>query len=246
MKELSLIFAGLCLSLFLYAFAGFKKPFNKNIQQENQAPVVKIISPQNNTAFDAGSQVNYEIGVADKEDGDSQYDEINAKEVLLQVRYMSNKAKLQAVLNKGTQSDEPGIAVMRTSNCFNCHSFNNKLIGPSFYDIGKRYAATAANITLLANRVRNGSTGVWGKEVMPTHPELSADEINSTVQWILKNATDPAVSYYIGLKGAIIFNAPVAAAKKGTYVLTASYVDHGINGSGKHLEGHDAAVVRTR
>jgi cytochrome c len=214
--------------------------------QENHPPVVKIVSPKNNTAFDWDAQVNYEISVADKEDGDSKFDEINAKEILLEVRYIADKARLPGAISKAAQNDAPGLAVMRTSNCFNCHSFNKKEIGPSFSEIGAKYQATPANTDLLVKHIREGSSGIWGKETMPTHPELSAEETKSTVQWILKSAKDKDVNYYTGATGAF-HTKLTATGKKGVYLITASYLDHGLKDSPvKHLKSQDVVVLNAR
>jgi len=208
--------------------------------QDNQAPIVKITNPQPNATFDPAAPISYKITVSDKEDGESKFDEINVKEVLLEVKYISAKSKM-AISSKTIPPDPPGLAVMRTSNCFNCHNFNSKSIGPSFYDIGKRHPATKANIDSLIKRIKQGSAGIWeGREKMPAHPELSADEIKSTVQWIMKNALNPDVTYYIGAEGTF----KVDPNKKGTYLLTASYIDHGQKNNPKvqRLKGQDVVV----
>jgi hypothetical protein len=73
------------------------------------------------------------ITVSDKKDGDSKFDEINDREVLLEIRrVMKSKSTSSKV---GT--NDPGLTVIMTSNCINCHNFNSKSIGPSFYEIIK-------------------------------------------------------------------------------------------------------------
>jgi cytochrome c len=245
-RKPKLIYLNIFIPLLLFVLVTFAKPFIGNkTSQENHPPVVKITSPKNNDIFEPGAQVNYQISVADKEDGDSKYDEINTKEVLLEVKYLANKSKLTAVLNTTTQNDAPGLAVIRTSNCFNCHNFNSKLIGPSFYEISKRYPGTAVNTDSLMKHVRDGSSGIWGKEKMPTHPELTKEETKNAVQWILKHATDPNVNYYIGTEGSFHIKPSITPAQKGVYVLTASYTDHGLKSTpGKQkLKGQDAVVI---
>ena len=233
--------------LFLYALINFDTPFDKKAQQENQPPIVKIITPKNSSTFDFDTPVNYSISVADKEDGNSKYDEINVKEVLLEVRHIKDKSKLSAIINKGSQPDAPGIAIMRTSNCFNCHNFNGKGIGPSFYEISKKYPATKPNIDTLIKHIKDGSTSTWGKEKMPTHPELTSEEIKTTVQWMLKHATDADLNYYIGTEGSFRIKS-TAAKSKGIYMLTASYVDHRSKASpGKQrLKGQDIIVITSK
>jgi len=215
---------------------------HKIVRQQNHAPVVKIISPANNSSYNANAQVHYKISVSDKEDGESKYDEIEPKQVLLEVKYFNDTSKIDTA--NANSNDAPGLAAMKTSNCFNCHGFDNKVIGPSFSDINKKYKPTAANMILLEKRIKEGSTGVWGKTPMPTHPELSAKQIKNMVQWIMQNASAPNVHYYIGLEGN--FYLPTTANKNGAFVLTASYVDHGINNTGERLEGKDAVVIKTK
>ncbi len=57
-------------------------------QIENHAPIVKILSPKNNSSYSSNSAIPYEISVSDKEDGESKYQEINPKEVFLEIKYV--------------------------------------------------------------------------------------------------------------------------------------------------------------
>ncbi len=213
-----------------------------HFQQQNQQPVIKLINPKSEAAISANAPVSYEITVADPEDGNSKYDEINVKEVLLEVRYLKDKSKAVALLNKPASPDAPGLTVIRTSNCFSCHNFNSKAMGPSFYEINKKYAPSKANIDSLAKRISAGSTGIWGKEKMPSHPELSATDIKNTVQWIMKNGANADDNYFIGLNGIV---PPTIVKSSGTYVFTASYIDHGSKTApGKQrLKGQDMAIL---
>jgi cytochrome c len=203
------------------------------IAQDNHAPVVKIQSPVSNTTIAATTQVRYEIIVSDKEDGDSRYDEINPKEVILEVRLGTTHS---------TPLEAPGLAVMARSNCFNCHQFNAKGIGPSLADIAKRYPAATATTDTLLKRIKDGSTGIWGKEKMPSHPELNVGDIRQMVQWIQKYAATSGVAFQNGTTGVLQFPAATssggaATPKPGIYTLTAAYTDHGIKDS-KDISGH--------
>jgi len=240
-----LIYLNISITLFLYALITLENPFNKKAQQENHPPVVKIVSPKNNSIVGLDAVINYEISVSDPEDGNSKYDEINSKEVLLEVRRLTGKLKSPVTTNKVVPNDLPGLTVMRTSNCFNCHNFNSKSIGPSFHEISKHYPATPAMTDSLIKHIRDGISGIWGKEVMPTHPELSKDEIKNTVQWILKHGADPEINYYIGTIGSFHITPPAISGQKSIYVLTASYVDHGLKiAPGKQrLKGQDVVII---
>ena len=114
------------------------------------------------------------------------------------------------------------------------------MIGPSFNAIGKKYASNAANNALLQKRILEGSTGVWGNVSMPSHPELNKEQAASMVQWILQIAADANTDYYIGTTGSF----QIPANKKGAYLLTASYTDHGLeNDNSPGLKGEDRVVI---
>jgi cytochrome c len=172
--------------------------------QENHPPLVKIEAP---STASAGSALRYTISVSDKEDGDTKYDEINPNEILLQVQ-----------VGSGKKNDVSALHSMMASNCMNCHAFRSKLIGPSYIDISNKYSV--ADASTLAKHVKDGSKGVWGDIVMPTHPELADEKISEMVNWILKYKDHKNVEYYLGKEGL------VQLKNKGTIVLTATYLDH--------------------
>ncbi|MBS1598135.1 MAG: c-type cytochrome [Bacteroidetes bacterium] len=216
---------------------------SKKLFQDNHPPSVKIIVPVNNMVFKPGTSVNYRLSVTDKEDGSSEFDEINNKEVLLEVRYIKDKSKIPGAGSNVVEADAPGLAVIRTSNCLNCHNFSSKSIGPSFFEISKRYPNTKANADTLIKNIKNGSTGTWGKEKMPSHPELTPAEIKNTVEWILKNGSAKDINYYNGINGMI----SLAPNRNGIYVLTASYTDHGMKDVvGKRLKGAERVLITVR
>ena len=196
----------------------------------NHAPTVKIINPADKAVFPAASSVRYEISAADTEDGDSRYDEIDPKQVMLELTASEKPSPGSDPL------ESPGLALMARSNCFNCHGFDGRLIGPSLREIAKN--KTAADT--LIRRILLGSSGIWGREKMPSHPELNAGEIRQMVQWIRKYAAAPGLVFQNGLTGILQF----PSAKPGAYTITASYTDHGTPETpNQHLSGRDRITV---
>lgn len=70
-------------------------------------------------------------------------------------------------------------------DCLNCHSVNNKSVGPAFRDIGAKYKTDAQAQEYLAKKVLQGSTGVWGKLAMPGMSRIPAEDVNALVTWVL-------------------------------------------------------------
>ena len=213
--------------------------------QQNQTPVVKIVNPLSGAAISAGIPVSYEVTVADKEDGNSKYDEINGKEVLLKVHYVADRVKAQNLL-KVLPATPAGLDVIQASNCFNCHNYNTRAMGPSFAEISKKYPPTHSNTDSLIKTVMQGSSGVWGKDKMPAHPELTPAAVKNAIEWILKHGNEQGVVYLAGLQGQFRPDQLMPAGKRGgALVLTATYIDHGEknNPSATHLKGTDAMVL---
>ncbi len=223
--KVGLIFIILSSSFISYFFISAFAPLPGQI--ENSAPLVRITVPLDVSKFMWNTLVNYSISVSDKEDGNSEYNEIAGAEVLLKVAYLPDSMQVKKYLadNSNTRKDPAAISLLMKSNCFTCHSVKNKLIGPSFDAIAKRYAYNAASLEALTKKAINGSSGVWGNTPMPAQPEINKEQVKEMVNWILENGADQNISYYTGIEGAFRTNVHPG---KGVYVLTASYTDHGL------------------
>lgn len=78
-----------------------------------------------------------------------------------------------------------GSALVLPSGCMACHKENEKVLGPAFKSIAKKYPANAANIKKLVDKVYNGGSGVWGDYAMAAQSHLKKDKIEKMVRWVL-------------------------------------------------------------
>ena len=78
-----------------------------------------------------------------------------------------------------------GKALIEGSDCRTCHLDKDKLIGPAYSEVAKKYPNTEANVKLLSSKVMAGGTGVWGQIPMVAHPNLSAEDAEAMVKYIL-------------------------------------------------------------
>jgi cytochrome c len=224
---------------------GQEQPAIPGAKLTNHPPMVKILNPKADGAYEENSQVRYEIDVSDKEDGESKFQEINSTEVLLIVRHFSDPMAAEDAMNRTIADDAPGLGTLRTSDCLNCHAFDARLIGPSFADIRKRYPYSQANVDSLSRHVLQGASGTWGSIKMPSHPELTMEQAAACVSWILKAAANPETSYYTGTEGSFRVTVPPDSKAKGMLVLIASYTDHGLKDDpSRRMQGHDAIRIR--
>jgi cytochrome c len=73
----------------------------------------------------------------------------------------------------------------KTKNCASCHSADKGILGPSYQAVAQKYANDKNAVSKLTEKVMAGGMGVWGKIPMPANPQVSKDEAEVLVKWIL-------------------------------------------------------------
>ena len=85
-----------------------------------------------------------------------------------------------------TVAAEPeGLVIMTKNDCATCHNAEAKIVGPSFKDIAAKYPNTPENVALLAGKVMAGGSGVWGSTPMVAHPNVTKEDAEKMVTYIL-------------------------------------------------------------
>jgi cytochrome c len=82
-------------------------------------------------------------------------------------------------------SGKDGKALIEASDCRTCHQDAVKVIGPAYADVAKKYPNTPANVKMLAGKVIAGGKGVWGEIPMTPHPNVSQEDAEAMVSYIL-------------------------------------------------------------
>ena len=70
-------------------------------------------------------------------------------------------------------------------NCSACHYVDKRKYGPSFQQVAAKYADQKNAAAMLAKKIRRGGTGVWGPDVMPPQPQVSAAEARKLAEYVL-------------------------------------------------------------
>ncbi len=78
-----------------------------------------------------------------------------------------------------------GKLLVDEADCKTCHHPTNKIIGPSHKEVAEKYEFTDANIKLLAERIIQGGTGVWGEIPMTPHADLSQEDAEKMAMYVL-------------------------------------------------------------
>lgn len=73
----------------------------------------------------------------------------------------------------------------KSKNCVACHHPERKMIGPAYKAIAEKYAKDEAAAKMLSEKVRAGGGGNWGPMPMPPQAQVSPEEAETLVKWIL-------------------------------------------------------------
>ena len=76
-------------------------------------------------------------------------------------------------------------ALAKSRSCMACHGVEKKIVGPSFKDIAARYAGQSDATNLLAGKIIQGGSGVWGPVPMPANNQVSPAEAQKLATWVL-------------------------------------------------------------
>jgi cytochrome c len=201
------------------------------------------MEPKANSVHPAHSLVRYSISVSDKEDGESRFDEIPADKILLEVEFIEGWPGTRK--EKKIMLEQPsGLRWIKKSDCFSCHQFRSRLIGPSFQEIATRYADEPNAKLLLASSITNGSKAVWGEAIMPAHPDISLEASREIAEWILKTGLSKDLNYLPGKEGSFRTDSP-PERRKGFFRLKATYEDNGTEGNlNNSLSGYDVVMIQ--
>lgn len=80
---------------------------------------------------------------------------------------------------------EKGEKLIAQSDCLACHKIEEKLVGPAYVEVAKKYENNDKNIDYLAGKIIEGGAGVWGQVPMTPHPNISREDAREMSRYIL-------------------------------------------------------------
>lgn len=218
--------------------AGASRSASVPILAGNGRAELRFVRPQPGDFFDATQPIHFELFLKDPEDGTNDDHEMDVNGVRPIDPDGPGRVSVNAVFVNGPvpQADQAskesdatlpiGLRRMKNSDCFNCHAVDQKRVGPMLIDIATKYRGKDNALEASIERVRSGSTGVWGKIPMIPHSHHSPDELRDMVTWIYSLEPAGLVRVFQGFVGDVPVN-PDEAAKPGHYRLDAAYTDLG-------------------
>lgn len=82
------------------------------------------------------------------------------------------------------------LELAKKSGCLACHSVDNKIVGPAWKDVAKRYKGDASARSTLVDKVKKGGKGNWtevtgGVPMPPYSPRVADADIEKLVDFVL-------------------------------------------------------------
>lgn len=199
----------------------------------NDLPDLKINFNGNSKFYWDNAKFDYSVEVKDSEDG-SIGSGIDPKSVTFTADYLARGKDVTQVIqghqaNMEASANLVGKTLFEGSDCKSCHHATEKSVGPSLKAIADKYAGNEVSVKKLVEKVIKGGSGVWGDLMMAPHPQLSADDTEKMIRYIL-SMSGKASGAGLPHKGSYALNKHKPTEKEGTYIFTASYTDKGANG----------------
>lgn len=194
----------------------------------NEPPEVAIaITEGNKSFFFPGQQLNYNIQVNDREDG-----EIQENEVAVNFDYAPEGFDPIEIAQNHRSSDEwisfsRGKNLIKGSDCLSCHREDVRSIGPSYMEVATKYQNDPKGQAAIAERIINGSVGLWGEHAMSAHPNLSEQDAQLMVDYIMTLDDAQTATKAIPLSGTYVTETPKGQNGNGGYLLRVAYTDKG-------------------
>lgn len=199
----------------------------------NEPPLVTLDFQGNNTSFFfPDSMMRYSVNVSDKEDGSLADKKIDPSKIKFTIDFLSEG------LNsfESTKAEDPateGMPVqfatqlMQNSDCKSCHIKDKRAIGPSFLEVASKYKNDTSAMRYLSKKIRSGGSGVWGTMAMPPHTNISENDANKIVTYIIGLVKND-VNKTLPLKGQYKTTLPSGERSvTGNFIFRASYTDKG-------------------
>lgn len=209
----------------------------------NSRPEVVFLKPLDGDFFTPDQPVDYQVLVRDHEDGTSDFDQAEEDGWHLIESQAPSRLFVEAISVANLSEnvpDAPGMTLIRKSDCLNCHATNRRLVGPSFVEIADKYRDQPHQLEKSVQRVRDGSTGVWGKIGMLPHQQHTESEVMQMVEYVFSVTADKSNPTSQGFTNSLAIG-----DASGRLKLEATYTDLG-RGEIPALIGTGSVMLRSR
>lgn len=202
----------------------------------NEPPVIELTSTTNKSFYWPETRtLDYQFLINDKEDG--AITSIESNNPFIEFTYQAAAAE-KAVGHQTASLFDQGKALVDANNCLACHKIEEKVVGPAFRDVAKKYQKDDKALKYLVDKIGNGGAGVWGEMNMPAFSGLSEEDRTALATYVL-SLTEENAPKSLALSGQVQLDAhsktkikPDEPYKKSaeSYAFRVNFTDKGENG----------------
>ena len=170
--------------------AGNTSSAEVTIQVGNAPPQIAFEIEGNQDFFWREVPIRYQVLVEDREDGSLASGSISEEAVAISWAWDANGldptqgAQGHQALMEATMED-PALRLINGNGCLACHAMDKKVIGPSYAMVHEKYKDQADAVAYLANKIKNGGSGVWGGQAMPAMEQLSEGDARRIASYLV-------------------------------------------------------------
>ena len=177
----------LSILILCAAFAACGGNSGNSADSDNSTDTSALHTADTTKATDMAAQSrNQEVDTAVNNIGTSQNAESPEPKAEVKAKPAPPRPTVTKTSSSAAESDgKKGKELIAKSDCLSCHKEKDKLVGPAYAEVAKKYKATEANIAALADKVIKGGAGVWGQIPMPPHPNLSKEDASEMIKYVL-------------------------------------------------------------
>ncbi len=85
-------------------------------------------------------------------------------------------------------SGPSGADLAKASACTACHGMDQKIVGPGFREIAKKYQGKDNAVDYLTGKILKGGQGVWGPIPMPAQAQIKESDAQAIARWLADGA----------------------------------------------------------
>ena len=193
----------------------------------NSPPMVDINVEGNKTFFWNENPIQYVVEVQDEEDGRITRAGNEEGQAWINIDVLEEGFDETEIIlgHRAPLKTLEGKKLIDGSDCLACHKLVEKSIGPEYVAVAEKYKDDENAVSYLADKIINGGGGVWGDQAMAAHPQLSQEDAEKMVDYILslKSSDQEGVLPLIGNYHPLLLN-PTESSK---LIIRASYADRG-------------------
>lgn len=208
---------------------GAKASVSELLVVGNEPPVISLKSRANTSFYWPDTrEFAYEFIVEDKEDG--VITAIKDNNPFVRFTYQAPTMEKNAGHQVVSELDQ-GRALVDANNCLGCHKLDEKMVGPAFREVAKKYRGDTNAKHYLVNKIGNGGSGVWGEMNMPAFSGLSEADRNALAAYVLSLAEEN-IPESLPLAGRVELknhHKPEQGSEGEFYQFTVSFIDQGAN-----------------